>query len=257
MKDIRQVTKSVNPKRHAEWTLAELYENLCQWAYEVYDTISHPALGQTPREAFAAGLSQSGIRPHRMIAYDEEFRLWTLPTTARGQARIVPGKGVKINHVFYWATTLRDPEVERTLVPVRYDPYDAGVAYAFVRNRWVQCISEHYSALRGKSERELMLATAELRRRTHHQAGQFTMTAKKLADFLASAEGEHVLRMQSTKDREAKGVVTTIQAAPGELRCDTEVEEEIPTGDSVATPPAGDAMTKTLSADDLIMYEEY
>ncbi len=83
------------------------------------------------------------------------------------------------------------------------------------------------------------------------------MTAKKLADFLASAEGEHVLRMQRTKDREAKGVVTAIQAAPGELRCDTEVEGEIPTGDRVATPPAGDAMTKTLSADDLIMYEEY
>jgi putative transposase len=92
MKNIRHVTKSVDPKRHAEWTLAELYECLCQWAYEVYDTISHPALGQTPREAFAAGLAQSGIRPHRMIAYDEEFRLWTLPTTARGQARVVPAK---------------------------------------------------------------------------------------------------------------------------------------------------------------------
>jgi len=192
-----------------------------------------------------------------MIAYDEEFRLWTLPTTARGQARVVPGKGVKINHVFYWAAALRDPEVERMLVPVRYDPYDAGVAHAFVRNRWVQCISEHYSTLRGKSERELMLATAELRRRTHQHAGQFTVTAKKLADFLASAEGEHVLRMQRTKDREAKGIVTPIQAEPGELRCDTAVEGEILAAVSVAAPPAVDAMTKTLSADDLIMYEEY
>lgn len=256
MKNIRQVTKSVNPKRQAEWTLAELYEGLCQWAYEVYDTISHPALGQTPREAFASGLAQSGIRPHRMIAYDEEFRLWTLPTTARGQARVVPGKGVKINHVFYWAAALRDPEVERTFAPVRYDPYDAGVAYAFVRNRWVQCVSEHYSALRGKSERELMLATVELRRRTHRHAGQFTVTAKKLSDFLASTEGEHVLRMQRTKDQEAKGVATTTQGGLDELRCDTAVEGEIPTGASVATLPP-DARMKTLSADELTMYEEY
>jgi transposase InsO family protein len=257
MKNIRQVTRSVNPKRHADWTLAELYEGLCQWAYEVYDIISHPALGQTPREAFAAGLAQSGIRPHRTIAYDEDFRLWTLPTTVRGHARVVPGKGVKINHVFYWAAALRDPEVERTLVPVRYDPYDAGVAYAFVRSRWVQCVSEHYSALRGKSERELMLATAELRRRTHQHAGQFTVTAKKLADFLASTEGEHVLRVQRTKDREAKGIVTTSQAGRGELRCDTAVEGEIPSDARVAAPLAADAMTKTLSADDLTMYEEY
>jgi putative transposase len=257
MKNIRQVTKSVNPKRHAEWTLAELYEGLCQWAYEVYDTVSHPALGQTPREAFAAELARSGIRPHRMITYDEEFRLWTLPTTVRGQARIVPGKGVKINHVFYWAAALRDPEVERTLIPVRYDPYDAGVSYTFVRNRWVQCVSEHYSALRGRSERELMLATAELRRRTHHHAGQFTVTAKKLADFLASAEGDHVLRAQRTKDQEANGIVTTIQAGLDELRCDTAVESEIPTRDSVAMTLAVEARAKTLSVDELITYEEY
>jgi hypothetical protein len=134
-KNVRQVTKSVNPKHHAEWTLGGLHECLSEWAYEVYDTIPHPALGQSPRDAFAGGLAQSGNRPHRIIAYDEEFRLWTLPTTARGTARVVPGKGVKINHVFYWASALRDPDVERSQVPVRYDPYDAGTAYAYVHKR--------------------------------------------------------------------------------------------------------------------------
>ncbi len=257
MKNVRQVTKGVNPKRHAEWTLAELYEGLCQWAYEVYDTLPHPALGQSPREAFAAGLAQSGIRPHRMVAYDENFRLWTLPTTARGRARVVPGKGVKLNHLFYWASALRDPEVEGALVPVRYDPYDAGVAYAFVRNRWVQCVSEHYSALRGKSERELMLATAELRRRARQHAGQLTVTAKKLADFLASAEGEHALRVQRTKDREAKDVVAKIQCGPDALPDDAAVEGEAPTGPGMAASLAVEATAKTLSADELSMYEEY
>ena len=182
------------------------------------------------------GWHRAGFDLTARLRMTKSSGLWTLPTTARGQARVVPGKGVKINHVFYWAATLRDPEVERMHVPVRYDPYDAGVAYALVRNRWIQCISEHYSALRGKSERELMLATAELRRRTQHHAGQFTVTAKKLADFLASAEGEHVLRVQRTKDREAKGIVTDIQAGRGELRGDTAVEREIPAGDGVACP---------------------
>ncbi len=257
MKNVRQVTKSVNPKRHAEWTLAELYGYLCQWAYEVYDTISHPALGQSPREAFTAGLAQSGIRPNRMVTYDEEFRLWTLPTTARGHARVVPGKGVKINHVFYWAAALRNPEVERTLVPVRYDPYDAGVAYVYVRNHWVQCVSEHYSTLRGKSEHELMLATAELRRRAHRHAGQFTVTAKKLADFLASAEGEHALRVQRTKDREAKDIVTTIQAGLGGLPCNPAVVGGTPSDTNVPSSLAVEARPKTLSLDNLTIYEEY
>ena len=102
-----------------------------------------------------------------------------------------------------------------------------------------------------------MLATAELRVRTRHHAGQFTVTAKKLADFLASAEGEHALRVQRTKDREAKGIVTTIQTGRGELRCNTSVEGEVPPDDSVAAPLAVEAVTKTLSADDLILYEEY
>ena len=257
MKNIRQVTKGVNPKRHAEWTLAEIYEGLCQWAYEIYDTLPHPALGQSPREAFAAGLARSGTRPHRTVAYDEDFRLWTLPTTARGQARVVAGKGVKINHLFYWAAALRDPGVERTQVTVRYDPYDAGVAYAFVRNRWVQCISEHYSTLRGKSERELMLATAELRRRAQQHAGQVTVTAKKLADFLASAEGEHALRVQRTKDREAKDVVAKIQSVPDALPDDTAVEAAAPAGPGMAALLAVEVTAKTLSADQLSVYEEY
>ena len=102
-----------------------------------------------------------------------------------------------------------------------------------------------------------MLATAELRRRTHHHAGQFTVTAKKLADFLASAEGEHALRVQRTKDREAKGIVTIIPTGRGELHCDSTVEGEIPLGASVAASLAVEPMTKTLSADDLTMYEEY
>lgn len=255
MKNIRQVTKSVDPKRHAEWTLAELYGSLCQWAYEIYDTISHPALGQSPREAFTAGLAQSGIRPHRTVAYDEEFRLWTLPTTARGQARVVPGKGAKINHVFYWATALRDPEVERMLVAVRYDPYDAGVAYVYVRSRWVQCVSEHYSALRGKSERELMLATAELRRRAQQHAGQCTVTA--LADFLASAEGEHVLRVQRTKDREAKDVLTQIQCGLGEPPRNTDRGGGTAPDASESASLVRASSVKTLSRDDLTVYEEY
>jgi transposase InsO family protein len=257
MKNIRQVTKGVNPKRHAEWTLAELYEGLCQWAYEIYDTIPHPALGQSPREAFTSGFAQSGTRPHRAVSYDEEFRLLTLPTTARGEARVVPGKGVKINHLFYWAAALRDPGVERMLAPVRYDPYNAGVAYVYARNRWVQCISEHYGALRGKSERELVMATAELRRRAQQHARQLTVTAKKLADFLASAEGEHVLRVQRAKDREAKDILTGIRIGQGHLSGNTALSEGAAPNDRASASLVRERPAKTLSLDELTVYDEY
>jgi len=255
-KNVRQVTKAVNPKYHADWTLSELYECLCAWAYEIYETIPHPALGQSPREAFVDGLAQRGTRQHRMIAYDEDFRLWTLPTTTRGRAQVVPGKGVKINYVFYWSAALRDPEIERTQIPVRYDPYDAGVAYAYVANRWVQCISEHYSTLRGKSERELMLATAELRKRAQKHAEHFTVTAKKLANFLSDAEGDRLLNRQRSHDREAKEVLAVIQGTPiyqPGVASSAGNEPETDLSGAVARA----AITKLPGLEQLSVYEEY
>lgn len=256
-RNIRQVTKSVNPKRHAGWTLSELHESLCAWAYEVYETIPHPALGQSPRESFAAGLAQSGTRRHRAVAYDEEFRLWTLPTTTRGTAQVVPSKGVKINYIFYWAPALREPEVERTQVPVRYDPYDAGIAYAYVQKRWLQCISEHYSVLRGKSERELMLATAELRKRAQRHAGQFTVTAKKLAEFLEGAEGDRLLSRQRARDEEAKKALNAgheshaarTYSSQWNIACGTETSS----AEQVVRPTTA----KLPDLDDLTVYEEF
>jgi putative transposase len=125
MKNVRQVTKSVDPRGHALWALGELYGQLRRWAYEEYDTTKHEALGQTPREAFEQGLLRGGIRPHRLIPYDEDFVLSTLPTTPKGTAQLVPSRGVKINKLLYWAKgdVFRDhPELEKTQLPIRYDP---------------------------------------------------------------------------------------------------------------------------------------
>jgi len=257
-KNPRQMTKAVSPKRHAVWTLAALYERLCEWAYEVHDTIDHPALGQSPREAFTLELLKGGERPYRLVSNDEEFWLWTLPTTKKGQARVVPGKGVKINHVFYWSSSFRDPTIEQTQVPVRYDPYDAGTAYAYVGKRWVRCISEHYSVLHGRSERELMIASAELRRRDQLHARQFSVTAKKLADFLASVEAEEILRTQRMQDREARKVLTMIGSNPTRRSSDGPMQDD-DTYDATGRReqlPAKSSMF-TLEPDQLEVYEEY
>jgi hypothetical protein len=206
MRNVRQVTRAVNPKEHACWTLGRLYVRLCEWAYEVYDTLTHPALGQTPRGAFAGGLAQGGRRAHRLIPYDEDFRLTTLPTNQKGTAKIMPRLGVKVKYIYYWSDAFLDAEVEETQVPVRYDPLDAGTAYAFVKGRWVRCISEHYARFVGRSEREVMLATAELRRQHQDHGRQLAITARRLADFLVTLEADEVLLEQRLRDAEARDV---------------------------------------------------
>ena len=131
----------------------------------------------------------------------------TLPTTPRGAARVSPGRGVVINHIYYWSEAFRDPTIENHDVAVRYDPFDVGTAYAFVKNRWVECRSEHHLALQDRSEKELILASNEVRRqRQLHSQERFTVTARKLADFLESAEAEEKCLVQRLRDCESRSV---------------------------------------------------
>lgn len=198
--NVRQVTQSVNPKGQAVWPFEELQRRFAEYAYEVYDTLSHPALGASPREVYEAGLKKTGSRVHRQIPYDHEFLVLTLPTTPRGTAKVVPGKGIQIHYLYYWSDLFRDPEVEKAIIPVRYDPFDAGTAHAFVKGQWTECHSEHYTVFRGRSEKEIRLASQELRRIRQCHAQQFTVTAAKLAEFLGSVEAQEVLLKQRLID---------------------------------------------------------
>ena len=213
-RNIRQVTKSVDPRELAAWTLAELHRRLSEFLFEVYDTIDHPALGQTPREAFQAGIEASGVRPERMIPYDQEFLIATLPATPKGTARVKSGRGVKINHIYYWSTSFQVPGLENQQVPVRYDPFDAGTAYAFVEGRWVRCHSEYYTILHGHSEKELMLASNELRKRQQCHSQSLVITAKRLAGFLQSVEADELVMAQRLRDQEAQTARNLLSVAP-------------------------------------------
>lgn len=206
-RNIRQVTKSNNPEGQAVWSLSALHRYLSSFLFEIYDTIEHPALGQTPRDAYITGLRTTGSRANRMITFDQAFLMATLPATQRGTAKVMPGRGVKVNGVHYWAEAFRDPSVESRDVAIRYEPFDMGTAYAFVNRLWTECHSEYYAVLHGRSQKEIMFASKEVRRRSQlHSRGRFTLTARKLAEFLTSAESEEKHLIQQLRDSESKGI---------------------------------------------------
>jgi transposase InsO family protein len=230
-RNVRQVTKSVNPKGKAVWTLQTLNRFLHQYAFEVYDGTEHGTLGQSPRDAFAAGMAQSGSRAHRLIAYDETFKMLTLPSTKKGTAKVEPGRGIKVNTIYYWSESFRTPLVERSSVPVRYDPWDASTVYAHVRGRWTRCLSQYHKTFRGRSERELALATAVLRKRLSRGKEQLAVTARRLADFLASAEEEEIVMAQRLADIEGRPVRAAIDGGGGAAHAPAQPPE--------ATEPGG------------------
>jgi putative transposase len=208
----RTLTKAMNPKHLAVWPLPDLYQRLCEWAYTVYDQHLHEALGQSPRDAYLLGLERYGVRAHRRVLYDEDFLMATNPSPRKPTALVVPGKGVKIHYLYYWHDALRHPEVERTRVPVRYDPFDIGTAYAYCRGQWVPCLSQYYHVLHGHSEKELALATEILRQqaRRNHQAA--TITALHLADFLADVQAHEQVLLQRLRDLETRAVLHALDA---------------------------------------------
>jgi hypothetical protein len=159
-------------------------------------------------------LARSGHRLHRIVPYNEEFLMLTLPTTAKGTAKVSPSRGMKINHVHYWCQAFREKGVDGEAVPVRYDPFDAGIAYAFVGKQWLPCHSEYYAVLRGRSEREIMLATRELHQRHHAHSSSFAVTARQLAEFLQSVEAEESLLVQRLCDRESQTIRCTLTNDP-------------------------------------------
>lgn len=205
-RNVRQVTKSNNPKNRAVWTLPVLFDRLCEWAYSVYDRIEHSTLSQTPQEAFSQGMLNAGERSHRLIPFNEEFRLMTLPSTVKGTAKIDYDRGVKINKIFYWSDEFRVPEVAGNSVPVRYDPFDMGIAYVYVSGKWRECRSQHFRVFKNRSEREIYMATEELRKKQ----GTRPVTTAVLAKFMESVEAEEILLKQRMIDREQRPVLTLV-----------------------------------------------
>jgi putative transposase len=133
-----------------------------------------------------------------------------------------------------------------------------------VQGNWVKCLSEHYLQLRGHTEREIQIASAELRKSQQNHGRGVSITAKRLADFLASAEAHEVVLAQRLHDLETRDVLAHMggyHMLPGEQ--DQAMFEDAPsTLSPVSTQDAGGALEVPESIqddeeDDLENLEEY
>lgn len=253
----RTQTKATDPRALAGWTLAALAVRVRQWADEEYDTIRHPALGQSPREAYAQSLERDGERQHRLIPYDEVFRMATLPTTEEGTALVQPGRGVRINHLDYWCEQMREPVVERSRVPVRFDPADVSVGYAYINGRWRRCVCA-CDDFAGCSARELQLLTEAWRQRQRLQHGraQVEGTQRQLAAFRREGAVQEILLRQQRRDREAKTALALLEGGQaGTVTAPRQETLPLPTAAVAEAPPA--AIGQDDGTDDLIVLRRY
>lgn len=214
--NIRYLVKEVNPKNLAIWTIEFLYQRLGEYFFQVYDQLEHSTLGVSPRQMFLNGITKFGERKHKHIIYDESFRLMSLPTTKTGKSKVYPNAGVIINYIRYWTPHFRNSNIENKKIPVRFDPYDIGIAYAYLNGRWERCLSEYFDVFNNRTEKEILMATAEIRKRRKGQ-GRFNFNAKLLAQFLLSIDTteDTLIALQRQKDFEMKRILN--QADPSSI----------------------------------------
>lgn len=67
------------------------------------------------------------------------------------------------------------------------------------------------AVFQGRSEKEVRMATEELRQRSRMHSSHGEITARKLADFLTSLEAEESLAVQRMRDAEARTVFRLIE----------------------------------------------
>jgi transposase InsO family protein len=197
----RMVSKSVNPENLACWTLLELLKGLEKWAYEIYDNRPHSSLGATPKQAYEMGIALGGPREIRRLDHnDETFKILTMPSPKHGETRIVQpnGRGVKIDHFYYWCAAFNNPEIMGKAVRVKVEPFHPGIAHALVQERWQECISPHTHFLNGYTSRELQIIGDELRERKRLRGEKIELSDKEIVEFL---ESNQALEGELLKDR--------------------------------------------------------
>jgi putative transposase len=214
-RQVRLMTTSHDPRQLALWTLETLYGVLREWAYEVYDQVVHFSLGQSPRQLYQDSLTQHGERAFQQLDYNT-FILQALPAPTHGHSRKVQPSGVKIEHIYYWHDLMYRPDILGTQVPVRYDPFNVGIAYAYLDKTWVRCTSEHYATFHNRTEQELQIAREEMVA-SYRERGRTigTLNARLLADFLErTTSSERLLRQQQCDDAMQSIRSSVTQLAP-------------------------------------------
>ena len=136
VKEIRSVSGSHRPEKHACLTLLDLWEDLLvfnNW-FDSYATESSLA---APSVLMQRGLAQYGCSG-RKCDYDDTFVIAT--AVDDGTYALDPQRGLHIGAFHYWNPRLAELR-NRGAAEVRIDPEDPYRIYALVGESWVTCLA--------------------------------------------------------------------------------------------------------------------
>ena len=272
-KNVRMVTGSHLPQKLAEWTLGALYAGIQHWASEFYDENVHPALDESPREAFVRGMRENGKRTQTHIQFNRDFLIATCPPVDRtGTRQIHRQRGVKVDQRFYWSAAFDSALLHGESALVRYDPWDASSVYVRVKDTWVRAVCRNLHGLGLLTDVEKRALTEEYNRR-HGSLSDNERDTKRLRDFIQVFTPEGALAAEFERQAESRllyndlgvaSVEPVIAPQPAPLVAQTPRAPREPSRTAVPTQPKqpirrpSTPSRETLdSDDDLIDFEDF
>jgi putative transposase len=184
MKNVRMVTKSVDPFRRARWTLPALHGALDEYFFEIKPTIIHPTLGMKPRDYEQMRILETGEREHIIIRFDENLLLMTSPhPPRRWHHRIDRKRGVWVGYTYFWNDEFRTVDKKRTY-EVRVERWNANVVYVNLGARWVAAIARDVRPFAGRTNREVHVAIRAERTAAKNAARKDRLTTKNAKRML-------------------------------------------------------------------------
>ena len=188
LRDVRTVTRSVDPIRADLLTFPQLHALLDRYFFRDYNQRIHPAHDHAPIEYMHLRFAATGRRLARLTPYDTYFYILTCIPPSKGSTRMLDKQmGIKISHVWYWADKFADKAVRPQNLEVLVDMWDVSIAYALLNGEWVRCRSNLLMKYRKLTYVEWGYVGYEVRMRMRGEPDE------KLEEVLYAVISDHAL----------------------------------------------------------------
>ncbi|WP_082992275.1 DDE-type integrase/transposase/recombinase [Paraburkholderia tropica] len=143
LRNVRTVTRSVDPLRADLLTFAQLHGLLDEYFYRDYNLRIHPAHDHAPVEYMNLRFALTGRRLARLTPFDSYFYILTCIPPSKGSTRMLnKSMGVSISGVWYWADEFASRDVRPQKLEILIDMWDVSIVYALLDGKWVRCQSK-------------------------------------------------------------------------------------------------------------------
>ncbi|GAE33149.1 Mu transposase C-terminal domain-containing protein [Halalkalibacter akibai] len=128
--NVSKLIERMEERCRSPWYFDELNLFISSLLYEVYDQ-QMTYMGTCPRGIFNSKSTSRRLPPR--AEYDQHFIILCLPQI---ELRIVSGKGIRFNNIYYWTRDFLNPNLSGRKVMVKFDPQDINNVYAYLDNNW-------------------------------------------------------------------------------------------------------------------------